>query len=356
MDVRDRDELQFFSQGVWGDMPRSLIGIISLRARLSKLHLGQIAAELPSLIDEIQAKKEECCCRLQKLGEPRTTVEEQRYYILHISQSFQSLIKAAVDGTYNEPFFEDIHTKIGYQKRIRAVIQNLNEEFADRISRQGHYRKIVSSKTEEPTQNGQLVTSRDEYISHIAQLLKKNRGRELPGTFNPMIVRELFLEQCSPWEELTCNHVRDSWEAVREFFRLAVKHIADEATSAAIFDRIVVPVLDDLRQVLDRKTKELLLPHQRGHPITYNHYFTETLQNIRAERRRDELLDTLQQFFGMSNLERQFDGNRTLHPKVLLDTLLQKTEPDMARFASAEALDCMSSYYKVRLACPHEFT
>lgn len=64
----------------------------------------------------------------------------------------------------------------------------------------------------------------------------------------------------------------------------------------------------------------------------------------------------LQQFFGMSNLERSFDGSRTLHPKVLLDNLLRKAEPDMARFASAEALDCMLSYYKVLLARPREFT
>ena len=66
----DMEELQFFSQGVWGDMPRTLVGINHLRARLSKLLLGQIAAELPSLIDEIQAKSEESRCRLDKLGKP----------------------------------------------------------------------------------------------------------------------------------------------------------------------------------------------------------------------------------------------------------------------------------------------
>ena len=66
----DMEELQFFSQGVWQDMPRMLVGINYLRAQLSKLLLGQIATELPSLIDEIQAKSEESCSRLDKLGKP----------------------------------------------------------------------------------------------------------------------------------------------------------------------------------------------------------------------------------------------------------------------------------------------
>lgn len=350
---RDMEEWQFFSQGAWGDMPRSLVGINPLRARLSKLLLGQIAAELPSLIDEIQAKRQESCCRLEKLGEPRTTLDEQKYYLLHISQSFQSLVKAAVDGTYNEPFFENVQTGNGYHKRIRAIVQNLNEDFAEHISRRGHYREIIMSDDERSISKGQIQISRDEYTSYIGQLLKKNRGRELPGTFNPMIVRDLFLEQCSPWEKLTYSHIKDVWEAAEEFLKLAASYVADEATANAIFDEIIVPAMDALRKELDRKTSELLLPHQRGHPITYNHYFTETLQKIRGERHRGELRGILEDFFGVDDLEEPYYASNSINLRGLLNSLLQSTEPNMARFASAEAMDCMLSYYKVVPAlCP----
>lgn len=44
----------------------------------------------------------------------------------HISQSFQSLVKDAVDSTYNELFFENVQTGNGYQKHNHAVVQNLN--------------------------------------------------------------------------------------------------------------------------------------------------------------------------------------------------------------------------------------
>jgi hypothetical protein len=53
-------------------------------------------------------------------------VAEQQLYLLYISQSFQSLVKAAVDSIYNDLFFENAKTELGYQKRIRAVMQNLN--------------------------------------------------------------------------------------------------------------------------------------------------------------------------------------------------------------------------------------
>ena len=70
---RDAKEEEFFSRGIWEDLPRSLLGVDKLRNRLSKVLLRQIAAELPSLIDEIEIKSNACRSRLGKLGEPRAT-------------------------------------------------------------------------------------------------------------------------------------------------------------------------------------------------------------------------------------------------------------------------------------------
>jgi hypothetical protein len=61
------------------------MGVDSLRTRLSSLLLGQIASELPSLIDEINEKINSCRLQLQKLSDPRATVDEQRIYLLYIS-------------------------------------------------------------------------------------------------------------------------------------------------------------------------------------------------------------------------------------------------------------------------------
>ncbi|KAJ5193198.1 Male sterility NAD-binding [Penicillium cf. viridicatum] len=61
-------------------------------------------------------------------------------------------------------------------------------------------------------------------------------------------------------------------------------YVVDEVTSKALFDNVILPALEKLRYILEKGSKELLIPHQRGHPITYNHYFTKTLQKTRADR------------------------------------------------------------------------
>lgn len=343
-------EDEFFSQGKWQELPPSLLGIDTLRDRLSKLLLGQIAAELPSLIEEIDIKSKACRSRLDRLGEPRATLAEQRVYLLHISQSFQSLVKAAVDGTYNDPFFEDAKSEAGYQKRIRALMQNLNLDFAERIERRGHRHEITDSKKTSGISRDVILITRDEFIDHIRQVMRRTRGRELPGTFNPMIVADLFLEQSIPWEAIARSHIDSVWNATKGFLSHTVTYVADAATSKALFQKIFEPALTQLKKTLNEKTTELLVPHQKSHPITYNHYFTETLQKVRNERSKNEYTEILINFFGVSSIETPIYTDQHKDLRQLLTALLQRTEPDMNRFACSEALDCMEAYYKV--ACP----
>jgi GTPase SAR1 family protein len=344
---RNIQECNFFSQGIWEELPRSLVGVHTLRTRLSGLLLGQIASELPSLIEEINAKVNSCRMQLQKLGDPRATVDEQRSYLLHISQAFQSLVKAAVDGTYNEPFFGDAKTNAGTQKRVRAVIQNLNEQFTKKISLRGHLRHVLENEDQRLVCKHQIRITRDEYVQHIEALLKKTRGRELPGTFNPMIVKDLFQEQCGPWADLTQSHIAAAWVAAKDFLQHAVCYVADGATSKTIFNKVILPALDNLRDALERGSEDLLMPHQRGHPITYNHYLTETLQATRADRQKEAFREALQSYFGVDTLSTTHPVDYTINLKGLYNSLLQKTILDMTRFASEEALDCMLAYYKV---------
>ena len=344
---RDVKEEAFFSQGIWEELSRSLLGVDKLRSRLSKVLLGQIAAELPSLIDEIEIKSNACRSRLDKLGEPRATLDEQRRYLLQISQSFQSLVKASVDGTYNDPFFNDAESETGYQKRIRAVMQNLNLDFAEDLVRRGHRREITGSKDTTRLSGGVVPVTRDEFLDHIHRLMRRTRGRELPGTFNPMIVADLFLEQSVPWEAITQSHIDRVWKAAKDFLSLAAIYIADAATSKVLFQKIFEPALNQLLGSLNVKTAELLTPHQKSHPITYNHYFTETLQQVRNERSKNEYSRVVKNFFGVSTLEPVLYMDQRKDLRQLVTALVQSTEPDMNRFACSEALDCMEAYYKV---------
>lgn len=366
---RDAEEAKFFSSGAWTALPLSSLGIDKLHGRLSKVLLGQIATELPSLINEIDQRFESCRDQLSGLGDPRTSSQEQRLYLVHLSESFQALVKASVCGNYNSPFFVDAKTEQGYQQRIRAVVQNLNEDFATEMSLRGHYGQIIDAESDatldkEPDgrldvrtdekpdaspsdSHGVIHVMRDNFIRQIEHLMRRTRGLELPGTFNPMIVADLFREQCSPWESIARGHVEKVWHATSGFVKLVVAYAADESTTKALQLEVFEPAMKRILREMHEKVTELLKPHQDGHPITYNHYFTETLQKVQRERKEKERERILLQFFGVGSLNGNNALHRTYNLKTLSDSLARVGEPDMRRFAAGKALDCLNAYYKV---------
>lgn len=350
---RDEEEKRFFSDGVWPSLPDHTLGIARLRERLSNLLLSQIAAELPSLIKDIEAKSAACRSQLQKLGEPRASIEEQRLYLLTVGQTCQSLIKAAVDGTYTHDFFGDAKTDAGYQKRIRAVVQNLNQDFAKNMARDGHHFIITESLTavsgNEVDTEVQTIT-RTAYLKRVESLMVRTRGRELPGTFNPMIISDLFLEQSQSWETLARSHIARVAFAVTKFLTHLIAHVSEASTSSTIFQFLVKPALDTIFRDAKEKTTDLLTPHQQGHPITYNQDFIDAVQTVKRDRMRVEFSRTIQESF---NLDDSLSGpQQYLNDfRPLLEALMEQNNPDQKQHACSEATDCMQAYYKVRAFC-----
>jgi GTPase SAR1 family protein len=359
---RDAEEAAFFSSGAWSDLPPSSLGIEKLRGRLSKVLLAQIASELPSLMAEMGQKASSCEVQLEGLGDPRANPRDQQHYLLEVSQAFQTLVTASVVGHYSNPssnpFFEDAKTETGYHQRLRAIIQNLNEDFAHEISVHGHYRQI----DDEPSAGGlgsmespnAIKITRDAFISHIEHLMRRTRGRELPGTFSPMIVADLFLEQSQPWEKIARQHVRKVWLAANRFVRLVVAHTADPSTAKALQDEVVEPAMRDIFKAMRDKTTELLNPHQYGHPITYNQLFVETLERLRLERRQREPERILRRFFRVDMLA-DTSLNGVYNLRSLANSLAAAAEPDVKRSAASDALDCLNAYYLVSGPTPSAF-
>lgn len=354
---RDEDETQFFSEGIWAGLPRGLLGITELNGRLSKVLLNQIAQELPNVIKEIGTKLKHCSEQLETLGQPRSTPAEQVYYLMQVSQAFQTLVKAAVDGTYNDPFFEDPETDRGYEQRIRAVIQNLNRDFAKVINDRGHYRQIASGTVpwtadKEAEPNQPIVITRDAFVDHIQELMRRTRGRELPCTFSPLIATILFKEQCCPWGSILEDHVKEVFEATKKSLECLCSHIADSTAGPRLFAEIVQPALGNLLQSMEQKAKELLLPHQESHPITYNQDFLEAFQKSRDDRRRDAVVASLTKHLVITADNCKSTGltiNKHVNFAGLVESLANRSEPDLDRFAASEALDCMEAYYKARV-------
>ena len=348
-DARDEAERQFLNQGVWKDLPKDNVGIVALREKLSNILFDQIRAELPKLITDLEGKLTDGRGLLAKLGPNRADIDQQRLFLLQVSQDFQAIAKAAVDGSYGQVFFGETRSRNGSVKRLRARVQNLNMNFAESLRLRGQHRLIVENEFKAPkTLTDMKTVSRGAFINEIKELLRMSRGRELPGMINPLIVEDLFHEQSQPWKGIAQEHLQNVWQAVKDFLDLLVAYLADERTSEALLGQVIDPLMDQKLKEMEGKLDEILSPYLYGHPITYNHYFTETIQKVKQKRLEVEVDGKLRKFLDHRN---GFPGEDVTLEDVrmsnVVSTLASRTEADMDRYACSEILDCMEAFYKV---------
>lgn len=357
---RDEKERAFFSQGIWTSLPSNHVGISSLKPRLSAVLKEQILTELPSLIEDVIKGVNDCNDILRRLGESRSTLLEQKNHLLRISTEFSSLTKSAIDGTYEAEFFGSAMEEQGYQKRLRAVIQNMCLEFSKVMQHRGHAKQITdnSDASDNPadlddlddltTNHKPKKISRADYIEEVMVLMKRNRGRELPGTYNPMIVGQLFYEQSKNWAEFVRHYTDSILKATRMTLNAILERTADGATGEGLMRYIINPQMDIRQRALEDMVTSVLEPHQRGHPITYNHYFTDNIQKVKAQHRKNLLAGKLWSFFGKKIDDKESHVSpRPFDLKNLLEALSHEKEEGMDRYACSEAIDCMQAYYKV---------
>lgn len=339
---RDDAEENFFATGIWTFMDPTHLGVKSLKPRLSNVLKDQILRQLPNLLQDVESGISECRSRLERLGTPRATFDEQRRYLLRVSQDFSVLMKAAVDGIYNNPFFGSAKTEEGYQKRLRAVVQNTLTDFEEHMRLKGQTLVIIEPPKNQVLTLGEI--SRSDYINEVRDLMRRSRGCELPGTFNPLIIGELFTDQCQPWRDIAVGAKDVILQAVYLATQAILDHVAVDETADGIF-RIISGGIDTLKSDLSQKVNELLDPHYNGHPCTYNHYLTDNVQKAQSDRRRHSFEKALKEFIGVGSIE---EGREyRVNPFRLLTLLERRTEVDMERYASDLAVDYMQAYYKV---------
>lgn len=356
---RNKEESAFLREGVWRSLPASMLGIAALRSRLAELLPRQIAFELPSLIKEINVQLLSSREGLKGLGQPRSTPSEQRLLMMRISQDFQRIVKSAVDGTYNDPFFESARTAKGVEQRIRAVVQDLNKDFADTLRRYGHSRQVVDTDVvaEDPNvnverwgssiQNPQMIT-RASFIDHVRILMERSHGTELPGRFNPIIVADLFVEQSRPWERIARIHVRNVWNSAMRFLDIVISHVCGRTITDGLISKSIKPSMDAHLKELEGKLSQILSPYQSIHPITYNdEYAAATIKNWADEERRTACSKVVRELLG-DPISTEYHLNSYINLSLLVNRLVGCTKPSIEKEAASEALGSLSAYYKVK--------
>ena len=223
---RNEAETLFFNKGRYLDLPRECVGIESLRERLSKLLLNHLIKELPSLMNEMKTKLEDTKKQISELGEKRTTIDQQRTMLVKVYMKVNDTLKCAVQGYYESSFFGSVNRTAAVDsieniKRFRAVIQHRNTSFAHCMRMRGQKFAIgvgpgdddnevaevikLNKEINSPEDDGDLKhvpkstsLTHKQAIDWVKNTLERTRGYELPGTFQPMLISQLFWEQSEP--------------------------------------------------------------------------------------------------------------------------------------------------------------
>jgi len=364
---RNQAETAFFAKGRYHDLSRDMLGIKALRTRLTKLLDKHLKTELPALQSELQEKHREVCHELSLLGEKRSTLQEQRRYLMKVSTAYQEIVKAAVNGQYEHEFFGDLDPdeSVNHDKnmhRLRAVVQYLNLQFSTAMRLYGH-KLLVTEESEVTSSDGsksqqkvdedyawcsglQEVISREGAVQRVRKILVRSRGRELPGTFNPLLISQLFWEQSANWKSIAEFHIDKVAKVCSDFVASAI----DFTVSPDISHRLqYLKIQNALDERLKSAKNELshIIADTKHHPITYDPAYTNIVQQVR-QRRHDIKVERL-----LQDAETDIYTHHTKHQKqylqieVMQQGMKSLIEPDMDKTSSEDALDSQQAYYTV---------
>lgn len=345
---RDAIEKDFFSQGLWDSVDSSYCGIARLRTRLSTVLRDQILAQLSSLEQDVENGIRDCVERLECLGPVRGTSQQQRCYLLRVSEEYTSLMTQAVDGTYTDRFFGTRNDRATFDRRLRAVVRKNLDHFSEEMRLNGESQHIVDSGSNDNFAAGLSSVpsiSQSEFVDDVAARLSYGRGLELPGLFNPLIVNDLFVEQCTPWKKIAMQLAEDILEAVEVTTALIIGQIAASEVSNGVLE-LVRREVNSLEEKMKAQITTLVESAAR-HLITNNSQLTQTVQRIQQERHKRATITLINGMFGQN----RFDGSDkkiSINPLELLNMCQEGFESNMERFGSTLAVDYMKAYYKAR--------
>jgi hypothetical protein len=219
----------------------------------------------------------------------------------------------------------------------------------------GHSLEIVEDDEKPTRTNSSDYIMRSAYLEDVKTLMAEFTGRELPGTFNPMVIADLFSRQCKPWKSITENMAEEVHQAASKTFNKMLSEICDENTRTRLMKYHIQPALHILRQDLRNKLDELLEPHLAIHPITYNNDLIEKVQNIQRDR-HNRAFDTLSEQASKYTAQTAPKAPTAFYLGPILQALKTGTTPNVEEYSISLAADVAAAYYKVNPTSSYCFT
>lgn len=297
---RRSKERELFSRDPWKDLPRSSLGAEALVTRLSKCSFELTRSELPKVVQEIQSNIAEYRNRLRRLGTSRTSVDAQRQYLTRIAETFQQVVLDGVAGQFGRENYFSVPSR-----RLRSEYRRLTDEFADTIRRQGRCYEPQPSEYQ-------------EYLEMINDdILKVNRGLELPTTFDPLLVRELFKKQSDKWEQFALQYADEVFFIAKDFVVILLEKTAESSTYAKLVEEVVQPAMLLKQGILHEKVAELLTPYTRSHPFSKRPEFIKELEKIELAHKQSAASDNAEHAAAMYSCRKLAEWERAYYNTAL---------------------------------------
>jgi hypothetical protein len=177
----------------------------------------------------------------------------------------------------------------------------------------------------------------------------RTRGRELLGNYNHILLSELFHEQSSRWATIASNHIARLFGITVEFVDTALDRIISEDNVRHEVRQLINSKLERSKDLANEELCKIVDDEKRQ-PITYNHYYTDNIQNARQESMRGAIQKAVK-----GAVEEDWNGklhvsNTSFDSEKLLASLQKRVIVDMDVQACSEALAGLKAYYKVSMS------
>jgi len=375
--VRAQKERDFFMREPWSRLERHRVGTPALQQRLQDLLVDITRREFPKVQAQITRQLASCRLELEDLGVDRQSSDQQRRYLLEISNQFQSIVNSGLDANYSR---QKVFTELS-GLRLATLAVNRMGKFSEDIDSMGHTVQfnVSDGKTKSESINDECVrleagdpddssdrstnaanTEHPEYpeledfipsdwlppqpsdrdiMDWIEEEHKKARSFGL-GMIGPAVIPTLWQEQTKNWEGLTMNYIRDIVFLVHDFICKTLAHVCvDERVRTSIWSVLQEHLIERYQQALSH-AKFILRIERQGTPLTNNHYFSESLQERKTKRFEK---------FLRKHAEPQYNpqGIPTPRKVVQLTHLTQSTKVDNLEHTVQQIHDTLESYYTI---------
>jgi hypothetical protein len=372
---RHAKEKSFFESAPWNEIPRERAGIGALKLGLNELSVDVTRRSFQSVGLEIESRLVETRKEFDHIGRPRSTLGEQRVYLLQTASNFQSLASKAVDAYYGRDDCFQTRDSI----RLATTVMAAHETFSEIMNTHGSIRKFAeeaisddcegsTDEQDTPSSSGstldpchstaeldetpmlqqfpelKTVFARQEepplketepVMEWINKMYRRSKGFEI-GTVNPSLLPSLFNEHSRSWRFHTVRHMQNVTLHIHNFIHELLNYVCgDQRVSSRIWAKLTPSLCQTYSKAMEHALF-LIDVERNGNPITLNHYFADNLKKRR--------LDRLEKRLGELKTWVTQDGEKEtlLRLKDTLDVYVSNEDHTVE-----DLHDTLKSYYKV---------